>query len=167
MRNSPSFVQYSLVSACILCLLFAFSSCGGTQDEQEHTTIALQVHELVNEHRVSQGLDTLVWNDTIAMVCYEHSQDMADGIVPFGHDGFTDRVDHIAQELGITIAAAGENVAYNSNMSDPAQSAVTAWLGSTGHRQNIEGNYRLTGVGVACPNNDSLTFYFTQIFVRD
>jgi uncharacterized protein YkwD len=150
----------------LFCVSTSVTSCGSTQEEQEHTTIALRVHELVNEHRVSQGLDTLAWNETIAQEGYEHSQDMADGIVPFGHDGFSERVDRIAQELGITIASAGENVAYNYNMNDPAQVAVTAWLGSSGHRANIEGNFRVTGVGVACPDNDSLTYYFTQIFVR-
>jgi uncharacterized protein YkwD len=149
-----------------MCSAINIIRCASDDEEQEHRTIALQVHELVNEHRESQGFDTLVWNETIALECYQHSKDMADSIVPFGHDGFSNRVDRIAQELNITITGAGENVAYNYNMSDPAQAAVTAWLGSTGHRQNIEGDYRLTGVGVACPNNDSLTFYFTQIFVR-
>ncbi len=50
---------------------------------------------------------------------------------------------------------------------DPAGAAVNAWLASTGHRQNIEGDYHLTGVGVASPDNDSLTFYFTQIFIKN
>ena len=160
-------IRHLNILVLFLCLLVVSTSCDSTQDEQEYESIAHQVHELVNEHRVSEGLDTLEWNETIAEICFEHSQDMADGLVPFGHDGFNDRVDQIAQDLGITISAAGENVAYNYNASDPAQSAVTAWLGSSGHRANIEGNYRLTGVGVACPNNDSLTYYFTQIFIRD
>ena len=149
-----------------MCALISIIRCASQDEEQEHLTIALQVHELVNEYRVSQGRDSLTWNETVAQECYEHSQDMADGIVPFGHDGFSNRVDNIAQELNITITGAGENVAFNYGMADPAQAAVNAWLGSTGHRLNIEGDYQPTGVGVACPNNDSLTFYFTQIFLN-
>jgi uncharacterized protein YkwD len=167
MKILRCFVQHGNPCVLIACMLAAYLACDGTPDEPEYVEIALQVHELVNEHRISQGLDSLGWNETIAQEGYEHSHDMADGIVPFGHDGFNDRVDHIAQKLEITITRAGENVAYNYNMSDPAQAAVDAWLGSTGHRQNIEGDFHLTGVGVACPANDSLTYYFTQIFIKN
>ena len=162
----PLFFCYAI---CLLfaVILFELPGCGNTDDEPENNETALRVHELINQHRVDQGLDTLYWNDVIADQCYEHSQDMADGVVPFGHDGFTERVDNIAQELGISVSAAGENVAYNMGMNDPAQAAVTAWLNSPGHRANIEGDYHLTGVGVACPDDDSITFYFTQIFIKD
>lgn len=160
--------------ACATCgalyfIIFSavFSGCGVSTEEPGNNEIALQVHALINQHRVDQGLDTLCWNDVIADQCYEHSQDMANAVVPFGHDGFTERVDNIAQELEISISAAGENVAYNMGMDDPAQVAVTAWLNSPGHRANIEGDYYLTGVGVACPDDDSLTFYFTQLFIKD
>ncbi len=148
-------------------LLFGCYGCNTVDNESENNEIALQVHTLINQHRIDQGYDSLLWNDVIAGQCYGHSRDMADGIVPFGHDGFSERIDYIAQELEISIAAAGENVAYNMGMGDPAQAAVTAWLNSPGHRANIEGDYQLTGVGVACPDDDSITFYFTQIFVKD
>jgi len=152
----------------IACLPVLFSGCGN-DDEGDKTNddIAFQVHELINQHRLNQGLDSLIWNDACADQCRQHSRDMAEGNVPFGHDGFNERVESIAVELGITVVAAGENVAYNMGMSDPARAAVDAWLASSGHRQNIEGNYRLTGVGVACPAQESLTFYFTQIFIKD
>ena len=55
----------------------------------------------------------------------------------------------------------GENVAVG-NMT--AQSAVDGWLKSTEHRQNIEGNFRFTGIGVA--RNQQNQLYFTQIFAR-
>ncbi len=58
------------------------------------------------------------------------------------------------------INAAAENVAYGQ-MS--AEEVVDGWLHSPGHRQNIEGDYNLTGIGVA-QNKDGV-IYFTQIFV--
>jgi uncharacterized protein YkwD len=74
------------------------------------------------------------------------------------HDGFNERVNKIGET--ISWSWAGENVAYNYS----AQSVVTAWLNSPGHKSNIESNSNLTGVGVAF-DEDSV-MYFTQIFIR-
>ena len=52
----------------------------------------------------------------------EHSIDMAEGRVPFGHDGFQDRFQKASQSLRIMNFA--ENVAYNMNAANPAESAV-------------------------------------------
>ena len=56
----------------------------------------------------------------------------------------------------------GENVATNQGFPDPAETAVQGWLDSPPHRENIEGDFNLAGVGIA-ENADGL-FYFTQIF---
>jgi len=53
-----------------------------------------------------------------------------------------------------------ENVALGQTT---AQEAVDSWLSSEGHKQNIEGSYNLTGVGVAQGSDGDL--YFTQIFL--
>jgi uncharacterized protein YkwD len=45
-----------------------------------------------------------------------------------------------------------------------AQQAVNLWLKSPGHRKNIEGNYKYTGIGVARDRKSEL--YFTQIFAN-
>jgi uncharacterized protein YkwD len=54
-----------------------------------------------------------------------------------------------------------ENVAYNYKN---AQDVVRNWIASSGHRRNIEGNYNLTGIGLARDRRGKL--YFTQIFLR-
>jgi uncharacterized protein YkwD len=118
--------------------------------------------KLINQHRASQGLAPLASNATIAKQAKQHSQNMATGKVPFGHDGFDQRAKEIGKE--IPIASAGENVAYNRGASDPAQRAVQGWLNSPGHRRNIEGNFSLTGIGVS--RNSKGEIYFTQIFIR-
>ena len=46
---------------------------------------------------------------------------------------------------------------------DPVSTAVDGWIKSDGHRQNMEGNYNLTGIGVAM--NPQGEYYFTQIFI--
>jgi uncharacterized protein YkwD len=83
---------------------------------------------------------------------------MAAGATAFGHDGFEQRVAAIGQT--IAWSNAGENVALDYS----AAGAVEAWIGSPGHRANIEGQYDVTGVGVATGRNGSM--YFTQIFIK-
>jgi uncharacterized protein YkwD len=87
---------------------------------------------------------------------------MADGSVPFSHDGFDDRVAAISAQ--IPISGAAENVAMNSGYSDPARIAYDGWLKSEGHRNNIEGNYDLTGIGVYQASGGS--YYLTQLFAK-
>jgi uncharacterized protein YkwD len=87
---------------------------------------------------------------------------MANGRVTFSHDGFQQRVAAIARTIPYNRAA--ENVAYNQGYSDPVRQAVQGWLKSTGHRQNIEGSFNLTGIGIA--QNAKGEYYFTQVFIR-
>ncbi|MEH1889706.1 MAG: CAP domain-containing protein [Nostoc sp.] len=125
-------------------------------------TVALEqsVFNQINNYRASQGLPTLTRNSAIENQARIHSQNMANGTVPFGHTGFSERV----RAIGIPYRAAGENVAYNQGYSDPATIAVQGWLKSPGHLANIKGNYDKTGIGVA--SNSRGEIYFTQIFLR-
>ena len=45
-----------------------------------------------------------------------------------------------------------------------ARLVVEGWIASAGHRQNIEGDFTLTGIGAAAGRDG--TRYFTQIFVK-
>jgi uncharacterized protein YkwD len=128
------------------------------------TTAALEqsVLQKINAYRVAKKLPPLTLNATISNLARTHSQNMASGKVPFGHQGFQTRVQTIAKSF--TFRAAAENVAMNQGFSDPAATAVNGWLNSAGHRNNIVGNYNLTGLGVA--KNSSGSYYFTQIFWR-
>jgi len=116
-----------------------------------------QAYARVNEYRRSRGLAALAWNETIAEQARQHSLAMASGRVPFGHEGLDDRLATIRQT--IPWSAAAENVA----VSRTAAGAVDSWLDSSGHLENIVGNYQLTGVGAAAAGS---SVYFTQIFIR-
>ena len=85
---------------------------------------------------------------------------MATGKTPLGHDGFNSRIQRISSQLG-KVNRSAENVAYGSRT---AKDVVNGWLSSPGHRQNIEGDFNLTGIGVA--RNSRGEFYFTQLFIR-
>lgn len=120
------------------------------------------VHTQVNQYRASLGLPPLALDSRISNQARTHSQNMANGVVPFSHDGFQARIQELAKV--ITLRAAAENVAYNQGYRDPATQAVQGWLKSTGHLSNIKANYNLTGIGIA--KNSQGKYYFTQIFIR-
>ncbi|BBD59132.1 allergen V5/Tpx-1 family protein [Nostoc sp. HK-01] len=125
-------------------------------------TLELAVFNQINQYRASLGLPALSRNSTIDNQARIHSQNMAQGRVAFGHDGFGARIQAIA--VTIPYSAAAENVAYNQGYRDPATQAVQGWLRSSGHLANIKGNYNLTGVGMAVNSRGAV--YFTQIFIR-
>ena len=128
------------------------------------TTAALEksILQKINAYRVARQLPALALNATISNVARTHSQNMATGKVPFGHQGFQARVQTLAKSFAFRAAA--ENVAFNQGFSDPATTAVNGWINSAGHRNNIVGNYNLTGIGVAKTGTNK--YYFTQIFWR-
>jgi uncharacterized protein YkwD len=89
-----------------------------------------------------------------------HSENMANGKATFSHDGFEGR----AKAITIPYQSVAENLAYNMGYSDPVRKAVEGWIKSEGHRKNMEGQFNLTGIGIA--KNAKGEYYFTQLFVR-
>lgn len=156
-------MKYSLF---FLLLFLAFTACEDPQAEELKTDFSLLdleqlLYELVNDHRAGRELPLLKWDDYIAQSARSHSQNMMLGLVPFGHDGFGVRIDSIEAHFS-TVRASGENVAMNYDGQDKA---FEQWKNSMGHRENMEGDYTHTGVGIA---RDTITgvFFFTQIFIR-
>jgi len=114
----------------------------------------------VNQHRRSIGLAPLEMSGVECSVAARHSRDMATGKAPFGHTGAPARKQAIASQVGPLISF-GENVAYGQRS---AREVVDEWLHSPGHRRNIEGNFKLTGIGLARDRRGLI--YYTQIFTR-
>lgn len=120
------------------------------------------VYEQVNQHRVQMGLPPLHLDSRLNAKARAHSQAMALKQIPFGHVDFRQRVLQINRL--IPSRRISENVAYIFTHKDTATRAVQGWLRSPHHRPSIEGNYSLTGVGVA--QGERGAFYFTQLYVR-
>lgn len=130
--------------------------------QNSEQTLARQVHQQVNEYRKSLNLAPLTLNAEISQQARQHSQNMAENKVEFSHSGFDRRIKALK---GIDYRSAAENIAYNQGYGDPVKQAVEGWIESEGHRQNMTGNYNLTGIGVAKNQRDE--YYFTQIFILD
>ncbi|MDN5212061.1 CAP domain-containing protein [Fulvivirgaceae bacterium BMA12] len=150
----------SIVTLIFLSLLIGACSDDDQLPKAIKPSIEEEILRLVNEHRSGLGLNELSSNQVIINEARKHSQAMSSGTVSFGHDGFDDRISVIKSE--ITGNGFAENVA--TGYTDAAK-AVNGWLNSSGHKKNIEGNYNLTGIGVAASNDGTL--FFTQIFMHN
>jgi uncharacterized protein YkwD len=124
--------------------------------------VVQKVYQGVNGYRISHGLRPLALNPLISQVATAHSREMAGGEIPFGHDGFQQRVRTLKQSFSFSKVA--ENIGYNMGYADPASKAVNSWLHSPKHLENIEDDFGLTGIGVA--KSDKGEYYFTQIFLK-
>ncbi len=118
------------------------------------------VNQQINQYRASKKLPPLSIDPRITKQARIHSENMASGKVKFSHDGFEGR----AKAISIPYQSVAENVAYNMGFSDPVRNAVDGWIKSDGHRKNMEGQFNLTGIGIA--KNAKGEYYFTQLFVR-
>jgi uncharacterized protein YkwD len=118
------------------------------------------IFNYVNAYRREKGLKPLQLLPVAATEAQRHSLNMATRRVPFGHAGFDHRATVIANQLNGS-SSTGENVAYGKMT---AFEVLTTWLKSAGHRENIEGPFTYTGIGVAKDSRGIV--YYTQIFVK-
>lgn len=132
------------------------------QPSESLDAIEQSIFRQINEYRVSRGLPKLTWNEDIARQARLHSQNMASKAIPFGHANFDDRAKDLKKSVGYQLVA--ENVAYMTNRPNLANVAVQTWINSAKHRDNIEGSYNLTGIGVSRSATGEV--YFTEIFVH-
>jgi uncharacterized protein YkwD len=164
-RRGGTVLRLAVLFAAVCCLLASCSDEDTPIDPGPQIAVAeieARVFVLINQHRVTRGLPALVSADVITREARTHSANMASGSVSFGHAGFDQR--YIAVSQSIPISAAAENVSTNYGFQDPAAQAVSSWLNSPSHTVNIEGDYDLTGIGVA--RNSSGVLYFTHMFVK-
>lgn len=138
-----------------------FSPASYSVDQTKPTSqLADQVLLRVNQYRAKKGLPKLVMNQALCDEATQHSLNMAKHVVPFGHDGFQQRIKRLQAMIPMSSTGA-ENVAYNYKTADIV---VDGWVHSPGHRRNIVGHYDLTGIGIVYDEQGKP--YFTQIFLR-
>lgn len=116
----------------------------------------------INAQRSQHRLSPLVVKDNLSAIARQHSQDMANGKVAFGHGGFDKRSGKIMQEG--RHCSFGENVAYSYLVKDHLQTAVDGWMNSKGHRENILGDFNETGIGIVFSSQGHC--YLTQVFAK-
>lgn len=166
-------MKHIFFPALLLSLVFTASSHPATTPgKREITCITASafragmeddILKYINAYRRKKGLRPLVMNATISAEAQKHSENMAARRTSFGHNGFQGRMKRITSSPAINGASGvAENVALGSTT---AKEVVDNWLKSPMHRQNIVGDYNLTGIGVAADKKGTL--YFTQIFASN
>lgn len=155
-------------------------------------TIELEnkIHLLINQQRQYNGISALVWDARLANVARIHSDDMASRDY-FSHDT-PEGLDPTARGAkygvrcektvgNLIYSGIAENIFQNNlydriwytngvptsyewnDMNDLAQSTVSGWMDSPGHRQNIlTQTYDRAGIGIAISSDDKV--YITQDF---
>jgi uncharacterized protein YkwD len=162
MSRTGKTVRWLTLSVLSGALFLSLPSCNGLfnfVDQLSSTDVEAKIFKLVNDYRLSIGRTALVWNDAMADEERAHSQAIANDQVPVGHQGFEDRIARINEIIPWSVIA--ENVASASS----AEDALDAWLKSPDHQVIIEGDFDLTGVGVA-KDPDGPFYYFSQMFLK-
>ncbi len=132
----------------------------------DNASLASQVIDLINQHRASLGEGQLATSSALNASAVWKARHMAE-FNYFDHDDAgppttttpaRSAADRVAT-CGYT-SSWGENIAYGF---PDAASVVTGWLGSPGHKANIENAaYVVTGVGVATSSSGAI--YWVQDF---
>ncbi|HET6622713.1 MAG TPA: CAP domain-containing protein [Candidatus Saccharimonadales bacterium] len=156
-RSSSTSILHSLrvAGAGLLVLAFLVAQFNGwpslAQDRSQVLSYATDMSRLsllddTNQQRVKAGLPKLSENSLLdasaqakaeAMVKQDYwSHVSPDGIEPW----------QFFNDAGYSYRKAGENLAYGFTS---AEGTVTAWMNSPTHRDNLLGNYRDVGFGIA------------------
>lgn len=128
-----------------------YPNTGSSTNSNQNTTSTslsadeLETFNLINQQRINNGLPALKIDEEVQRVARIKAQDMVDNNY-FAHNSPTYGTPfNMLKNFGISYNTAGENIAGNSNNN----SAVTAWMNSSGHRANILNNsYNYTGIGI-------------------
>lgn len=111
-------------------------------------TLEHQIHDQVNNVREQSGLKPLIYNEKLATIARNHSQDMVqnnyfDHTSPNGKT-LLNRI----YDAKIPCGFPGENIEQAST-SDTADTIIQAWMNSSGHRNNILSEYyNSEGIGI-------------------
>lgn len=159
--------------ALLFSVVFTMNSCStdtaDTSETSENKTQTvvnytysadeLEAMKLINEYRVSVGLNALEKINHISYKSEEHDYYMIENNV-VSHDDFVSRSENIIKTLGAKTV--GENIAYNFSL---PKAAVEAWLKSPAHKANIEGNFTHFGIAIKVSPTTGKKYY-TNIFAK-
>jgi uncharacterized protein YkwD len=159
-------------------LLLSLNSCSADTNKESETSLnsnlvaksemlkpftyslsELETLKLINDHRVSIGLNPLEKTSHISFISEEHNEYMITNNV-FNHNDFNARCENIILALGAKNV--GENLAFNFKT---PQDVLSGWLNSPGHKANIEGDFTHFGISIKTdPATGSK--YYTNIFAK-
>ncbi|CAZ96126.1 CAP domain-containing protein [Zobellia galactanivorans] len=133
-----------------------YKSVSSTAQEVTVSDIEKEVLDVVNEYRVSIGLNALKFSQVAYSYANAHNTYMiSEGQI--SHDNFDIRASKLS------VDAKADYVSENLGMDfTNAEDILEAWKNSPIHKKVMEGNFEYTAVSVTADENGVL--YFTQLF---
>lgn len=162
--------KFTLLPAMVILVMFMTSCSSDPIDDKaanmstanlvvpQTKTIEIEIMELINDYRLSKGLNPLNNVGIIKAQAFNHTEYMIT-YNNVSHDNFNQRKLFLESSLGASNVS--ENVAYGFTS---AQTVVNAWLNSSNHKANIEGNF--TDFDLSADQNADGDWYYTNIFVK-
>src|SRR3970040_339078 len=156
----------------IISVIYTLASCSSDDSTSSAETVSslkvveytynateLQTMDLINNYRVSIGLNPLAKINHISYKSEEHNNYMiANNVV--NHNDFVARSQNIIEVLGATKVS--ENIAYNYNSPN---TVFEAWMKSPKHKAIIIGGYTHFGISIR-ENPINGKKYYTNIFAK-
>ncbi|MCB0472360.1 MAG: CAP domain-containing protein [Flavobacteriaceae bacterium] len=144
-----------------LPLLFFLSSWSGDKPVYTFTadevSVSNQLIDMVNDYRLSIGLDALKRCKIADDLAAEHTYYMASQ-GQISNDHFENRLETLENKKDI------EDISENMGYGNSAEETMEAYLNNVWLKVNVEGDYTCTGVAVKKDQNGK--YYFTQIFYK-
>jgi len=129
-----------------------------TTEEVEISKIEQDVIDVVNEYRVSVGLNAVKFNSVAYGYAIAHNEYMiSKGTI--SHDNFDKRASDLSIEANADFVS--ENLGKDFTN---AEDILEAWKNSPTHKKVMEGDFQYTAVSVTADKSGIL--YFTQLFFQ-
>ncbi len=153
-------IRYDQIGLLLLCILST------PVKADENATARLSTDEqavvnLTNAERKKQGLSDLKPQSKLMQIARQHAANMAKQN-KLDHELDGKNVMDRLKETGYVLSRVGENIAWNQK--NPTM-AVTGWMNSEGHRQNIL-TPEFQDIGVAVARNGKGERFWVQVFAR-
>ncbi|MDE6425511.1 MAG: leucine-rich repeat protein [Ruminococcus sp.] len=132
-------------------------------EDETLASYAKRVWEIVNEERAKEGIAPMNFSPQLSYAANIRASEIirnGDHTRPDGSKWNT-----VFDENRISAGSGGENILSMTNMFPVAEVAMSAWMGSQIHHDNImNSNFTNIGVGVAQEGN---SYYIVQIFANE
>jgi uncharacterized protein YkwD len=124
-----------------------------------------EIFDLINRERSRKGLGELNWDSDLSRLARAYSQKMARENFFSHYDGDGKAVDDRAKDMRLkSWRKIGENLFFCEGYDNPNAMAVSGWMKSPTHRDNIlDPDYTDSGIGIAVTNGGRI--YITQVFI--
>ena len=165
-------VRFKILTFVFSALAITMTSCSSNSKEEArlYTEVATvksevktsqienEVIDLVNDYRISRGLNTLEFGEVAYEFAVSHNDYMiAEGRI--SHDNFDIRSSNLSVKANADFVS--ENVGKDFTS---AEGVVEAWINSDVHREVMEGDFTYTAVNIKA--DDQGILYFTQLFYK-